>query len=375
MSLLLQDGTNLLLQDGTNLLLQAGAPPVFTVDPVDATIIDGQNTSFTGLATSDTPISYEWYLAPATPLGELTTTLLLTDPGIAADGNQYFLRATNDVGFTDSATATLTVNEVTFGITVQPVDTTVIEGEIATFIGQAVGEPTVTYQWYETGVGALGGETGVSLSIQTLLADQGRSFYFEATDGYGNLLTSDTGTLSVTPLEGTAPNVIKVKTPGGQWIDFLNTPLYAYGGVKLDTPTALADITASYQVMPVDAAVVTSPSFVTQDFANNGIRFSKEGVYLVSVAIVLEHAGSAAGSRTIDARLSNTTDTTVLASSPWSVGRNDEVTAITASLLFEVGTTDLGDLIQLEIGNASANITGVTARAVRIDVSSVSALG
>ena len=380
MSLLLQDGTNLLLQDGTNLLLQAGAPPIFTVQPVDATVTDGQGASFTVLAESDTvPITYQWYEVGVGALGgETGTTLVLPPLGIADTGREFYCTATNDAGSTDSNTALLTVNKVTLGITLQPASQTIVETETVTFTAEAVGKAPISYQWYDN-LGILVGETGQTLSFQTSLSDDGREFYFVAQDGYTDTLSSDVATLTIAPLAGVDPNLIRIKAPSGQWITFIDEAAYistyAYGGVKRDDPVAISDITVSYQTIPFDAEVLSAPSLITQDSANNGIRFLTEGVYRVAVSLVLEHAGSAAGSRRIDVRLYNSTDAAIMADAPWSVGRNDEVTAVTASLLVEIDAGDIGDLIQLEIGNASADVTGVTVRAARIEANSVSALG
>ena len=372
MSLLLQDGTNLLLQDGTNLLLQSGSPPVFTLDPIDVTVIDGQNAVFSCLATGDPTITYQWYEAPSTPLGGETGTTLTIATVIGDDGKQYFCRATNPNGSTDSATATLTVNKQSLTYATQPADQTVIEGNSVTFTADVTGKPTLTYQWYEVGVGALSGETGTSLTFSTVIGDDGRQFYLITTDGYSDTLQSNTVTLTITGLEGEEPQLLKIKTPTGQWIP-LRRNVVQYGGVRLDTPTALSNIVAStYQAVPFDAGALNTPRGISQDFANNGIRFTVAGVYRLSVYFVLTHDISTSAARYFDVRLYNNTDAVVEGITQTGVGRNDEVTTFMVSLLVEIGDTDLGDLYQLEIGNASATISTVTCERARLETNAVS---
>lgn len=77
----------------------------------------------------------------------------------------------------------------------QPTNTTVVEGAVATFTVLVEGSGSISYQWYE-GVSPIAGATAASLSITTVLADTGNTYYVEVTDSV-TTFTSSTVTLTV----------------------------------------------------------------------------------------------------------------------------------------------------------------------------------
>jgi len=67
-----------------------------------------------------------------------------------------------------------------------PQNTTVIEGQIASFNVVATSSGgTLTYQWYETNAGALPGETADSISFVAVLGDTGDVYYVVVSDDNG----------------------------------------------------------------------------------------------------------------------------------------------------------------------------------------------
>ena len=85
------------------------------------------------------------------------------------------------------------------GITAQPTDQTVTEGQQATFTVTASGSPPLSYQWFDE-VGAISGATENSYTIEvTTQADHdGKTFYCVVTNAVDSV-TSDTATLNVNP--------------------------------------------------------------------------------------------------------------------------------------------------------------------------------
>jgi hypothetical protein len=120
---------------------------------------------------------------------------------------------------TQTRNAVLTVLAAPLVIYQQPQDASVVEGVTANFGVVASGSEPLTYQWYETSAGLLVGETSASLSIQTVIGDNGLSYYCIVTDSYATTIQSDTASLEVVNQAGTNRQDIRMKTPSGQWVN------------------------------------------------------------------------------------------------------------------------------------------------------------
>lgn len=83
-------------------------------------------------------------------------------------------------------------------ISVQPANDSVTAPAAGSFSVTASGTGTLTYQWYEVGVGALTGETASTYNTGATVSpdDNGRQFYVEVTDDNG-VTVSSTATLTV----------------------------------------------------------------------------------------------------------------------------------------------------------------------------------
>jgi hypothetical protein len=111
------------------------------------------------------------------------------------DGNLYYLsrlNATNNPGI---------VHKITFSgkpaIASDPVDTTVMPGEPATFTVTATGEAPLSYQWQRDGAD-IAGATSSSYTLEApALADDGAQFRVMVSNAVGSV-TSPAATLSVT---------------------------------------------------------------------------------------------------------------------------------------------------------------------------------
>jgi sugar lactone lactonase YvrE len=88
------------------------------------------------------------------------------------------------------------------GIQTQPQSQTVLAGQTASFsvVGQSsVSGATLTYQWYRNGA-AIAGATTASYSFTAKASDNGASFYVIVSDGSTTTATSNTVTLTITPV-------------------------------------------------------------------------------------------------------------------------------------------------------------------------------
>ncbi|MGZ2371939.1 T9SS type B sorting domain-containing protein [Ancylomarina sp. YFZ004] len=83
-------------------------------------------------------------------------------------------------------------------ITIQPSDVSLCEGTgPANFSVSAIGEGSLTYQWYDKNDNALTGETSPNLQIIDLLANNGQSYYCEVSGDFCDAAVSSKASLEV----------------------------------------------------------------------------------------------------------------------------------------------------------------------------------
>lgn len=174
---------------------------VITTQPQDVTEFVGESATFTVVADGGTtPYTYQWYENGSAIAGATSASYVNSTVFIPENGYQYYCIVTDAALDTvTSVTATLTVRNDRVYIATQPTNTNVNVGDNATFTLVAAGGDTpYTYQWYEIGVGAVGGATSATLTISTVaIGDGGREFYGAVTDANGVIATTNTVTLSV----------------------------------------------------------------------------------------------------------------------------------------------------------------------------------
>lgn len=184
------------------------AAPIFTTQPVSATITSGQTTSFT-VAVSGMPTpTLQWQLSADS--GVTWSNIAggnsspLTIVGTLSDsGRQYRVVATNSVSATISNVATLTVNPAPIlpAFTTQPASVTITEGGNASFTVAVSGTPSPTLQWQlstDSGVNwsNIVGQTGSVFNVVGAVTNNGRQFRVVATNGAGTV-NSNAATLTV----------------------------------------------------------------------------------------------------------------------------------------------------------------------------------
>lgn len=140
----------------------------------------------------------------------------------------------------------------------------------------------------------------------------------------------------------------------------------AYGGIKLSVadPT-FPDIGVTAVPLRFDLGILTTPRGITQDFANNGIRFEVPGIFQVNFSVTFKFTEAQDG-RDIQIRAYDATDSTILLGTVLSVGRNQDVLNFATSLLVEIPAVDTGHLIQIEVaavtsGDTLENVTEIGA--------------
>ena len=137
----------------------------------------------------------------------------------------------------------------------------------------------------------------------------------------------------------------------------LNTfALAGYGGILSNGTVAMPDLDSGWVLFDAwNAASMASPRYVTQDFANNGLRFERIGVFSMNIKLSIAH-NSSNGGRILYLRFNNgTTGTPATNTFAFGVGRNVEATnLIIPGALFDIPSNVVGDLVQLEIGGGDS---------------------
>ena len=190
--------------------LLLGQPPVIYQQPESWTTCAGGTASFYVGADGDN-IRYQWkWRASAseqwknTTLNGYDTDTLEFDASESMDGRQYCCCLTDRFGNeTWSKAVTLTVRDVMY-IDQEPSDARVQTGKTASFILRVVGEG-VKYQWKWRANSSDGWKdthlTGYNTNTLSFTSTQemnGRQYYCEAVDKYGDKVESIPATLTVT---------------------------------------------------------------------------------------------------------------------------------------------------------------------------------
>jgi len=135
--------------------LMVDVPPRVLTEPVDATVVQGNDATFTATATGSPTPTVQWEVSSnagatwnpdTSDPGNQTPTLTLKGVAATAAGEEFRARFDNPAGSQVTGAATLTVlapPKVTSG----PAEVTVTEGETATFSAVASGTPQPSVHW------------------------------------------------------------------------------------------------------------------------------------------------------------------------------------------------------------------------------------
>lgn len=124
-------------------------PPTITTQPANQTVNQGQNASFSVVASGSAPFSYQWNFN-GSPLAGATNSSMTVTAAQPAQAGSYNAVVSNPAGLVNSQVATLTVN-VPPTVTTQPQSQTLIQGQPLTLSVAASGTSPFTYQWYFNG--------------------------------------------------------------------------------------------------------------------------------------------------------------------------------------------------------------------------------
>lgn len=85
-------------------------PPMFDVQPTDATLVEGEKLTLTATASGEETITYQWYKDDVMINGATENTFII-DGVLLTDAGFYYCEATNECGKTKSTIAQVVVNK------------------------------------------------------------------------------------------------------------------------------------------------------------------------------------------------------------------------------------------------------------------------
>lgn len=166
----------------------------------------GQTLSVPGFASGVTPINYQWFKAPNTPLADQTNATLTILNTSTNDSGIYFLTASNPLGGAQSANIAVSITSFPVGITQQPTNLTVFAGYPAAFSLSATGSPPVSYQWFRNGDPIAGAtHTDYSLTAAGITNDGDVYFCVASNNTSGTAYTEASSNATLTVLPNLAP--------------------------------------------------------------------------------------------------------------------------------------------------------------------------
>ena len=244
--------------------LTVNVPPGITTQPQSQAVVQGQNGSFSVVATGTANLSYQWYFNGSSLGwgGAHSATLTLNNIG-SNNAGSYTVVVNNNYGSATSAVATLTLI-VPPTITSQPQSQAVAAGQSALFSVGASGAET-SYQWKFNST-AVSGATNASLNLTNVQTTNAGSYTVVVTNSAGSI-TSAVATLTVTN-----PVVILSPVGGG------GLPPNGFT-FQLSVPTGLTYVilvSTDFQVWtPIATNLATTGSVLFTDpaAANHPTRF------------------------------------------------------------------------------------------------------
>ena len=165
--------------------------PVIIVPPVNEATTSGYTATFSVVAAGSGTLSYQWSDANGPIAGATGATYTTPVTTAANNGATYTVTIGSSYGTVTSTPVTLSVDApANVVITTQPASQAVVDGQSATLSVTATGSPTISYQWYQVGVGAIAGATSASYTSPVFTAAGSASFYVVVTNDLGSVQSS-----------------------------------------------------------------------------------------------------------------------------------------------------------------------------------------
>lgn len=225
-------------------LLTVVEPPTIVTQPKSATILVGEDYTFSVTVSGTPPFRYQWYKYQDLIVGANSAAYKIENATVN-DAGIYRVLVSNDIEerISDPATLTVIVPEPPI-IEEQPVSRVILVGENATFSVGAKGTEPLSYQWYKDGT-AIERATESDYTVDAATLNDAGLYTVEVTNQFGSV-TSEPALLTV--IEPAAPTIVEQPAPAniktGETVTFsvsaTGTPPLSYQWFKdgFDIPGA-----------------------------------------------------------------------------------------------------------------------------------------
>jgi hypothetical protein len=257
--------------------------PTVTTQPMSKVVNAGEATTFTAAAAGVPTPTVQWerstnsgvtWTADTSDSGNTTETLSVPPTNAGQNGTEYRAVFKNTVGTAESTAATLTVLAAP-SVTIEPVSTTVIAGEPATFTAAASGTPAPTVQWQVSTDGSTwandntdSGSTTTTLTVSSAALARNGYQYRAVFTNVVSAATSAAATLTV------APRPVARAAPVAPVASFSWFPSSPHIGERVSLASNSTDvdspITASAWDLAGNGPFVPGSSVLTTTFATPG---------------------------------------------------------------------------------------------------------
>ncbi|RDS83696.1 coagulation factor 5/8 type domain-containing protein [Dyella monticola] len=165
--------------------------PAIIVAPVSEATTSGYTATFSVVASGSGTLRYQWSDVNGPIAGATSATYTTPATTAANNGDTYTVTIASSYGTVTSTPVTLSVDApANVVITTQPATQSVVDGQSATLTVAATGSPTITYQWYQAGSGAIAGATQASYTTPVFTAAGSTSFYVVVANDLGSVQSS-----------------------------------------------------------------------------------------------------------------------------------------------------------------------------------------
>ena len=245
-----------------NATLTVTSLPIITTQPANLTVNVGQSATFSVVATSSLPLTYQWQRNGGDIAGETSATYLISITTAADGGASFRCMVSNSVGNVTSSASILSLNGPPVLI-IQPAPSAVTLGQTATFTISAMGTVPITYQWRKNLTNISGATGSTYTTPATVAGDNFAVFSCIATNSVGST-TSENATLTIQLPPAITQNVISRSSLVG---------LTSYFNI---TVTGTGTITYQWFKNGVAIPGATSSNYATPPLTltDNGTNFS-----------------------------------------------------------------------------------------------------
>jgi len=277
--------------------------PAITTPPAAASVIAGNNASFTVTASGTGPLGYYW-LKNGTPLANggnisgANSNVLSLAAVSATDAANYSVLVSNSVGTATSAAAGLTVI-LPPGISTQPAPQTQAVGASANFSVTATGSAPLAYRWLKNSVAVTNGTKFIGansnlLTIAALTTADAGNYSVIITNAAGSITSSVAALTVISAPVITTPPANASAVAGGSasfTVTASGSAPLAYQWLKAGSPLAdggniAGAATATLNISAVTSADAASYSVIVSNSLGSATSASATLTVAVPPAIV-----------------------------------------------------------------------------------------